>query len=68
MRRQKKFMLCKSENTSLFRATASNKTNVMEFFDNYERELKYWKFTADGVYNIDETGISIVVQSPNIVA
>ena len=40
----------------------------MEFFDNYEHALKSWKFTADRVYNIDKTGISAVVQSPNIVA
>jgi len=40
----------------------------MEFFDNCERTLKSWKFTDDRVCNIDETGESTVVQSPNIVA
>jgi hypothetical protein len=40
----------------------------MEFFDNYERAFKSWKFTADRVYNIDKTGVSTVVQSPDIVA
>jgi len=40
----------------------------MEFFDSYERTLKSWKFTAYRVYNIDKTGVSTVVQSPNIVA
>jgi len=61
-------MLHRLENTSLFRATAFNKTNIMEFFDNYEPALKSWEFTAARVYNIDETGVSTVVQSPNIVA
>jgi len=40
----------------------------MEFFDNYERALKSWKFTADRVYNIEETRVSAVVESPNIIA
>ena len=40
----------------------------MEFVDNYERAFKSLKFTADRVYNIDETGVSTVVQSRNIVA
>jgi len=40
----------------------------MGFIDNYLRALKSWKFTADRVYNIDETGVYTVVQSPNIVA
>jgi hypothetical protein len=40
----------------------------MEFFDNFERAHRSWKFTADRVCNIDETGVSKVVLSPNIVA
>ena len=39
----------------------------MDFFENYECTLKSWKFTADRVRNIDETGVSTVAQSPNIV-
>ena len=68
MKRHKNLMLCKPKNTSLFRATAFGKTNIMEFFNNYERGIKFWNFTADRVYNIDKTGVSTVVQSPNIVA
>jgi hypothetical protein len=40
MIRHKSLMLRKPGNTSLFRATASSKTKVVKFFDNYERELK----------------------------
>jgi hypothetical protein len=40
----------------------------MIFFDNYERALKSWQFTADRVYNIHKTGVFTVVHSPNIVA
>ena len=39
--------LCKPENESLFRTTAYNNSNIMEFFNNYECALKSWKFTAD---------------------
>jgi hypothetical protein len=49
MKRHKNLTLRKRKYTSLLRATAFNKTNVMEFFDNYERALKSWKFTADRV-------------------
>lgn len=63
MKRHKNLMLRKLKNTSLFRATAFNKTNIMEFFNNYEPTLKSQEFTADRVYNIDETGVSTVVQS-----
>jgi len=46
----------------------SCKTNVMEFFDNYEHAFKSLKFTAERVYNIDETGVSTIVESRNIFA
>ena len=66
--RHKDLTLNKPENTSLFRATAFSKTNVMEFFDSYECALKFWKFTADRMYNIDEAGVCTVLQSPDTVA
>jgi hypothetical protein len=68
MKRRKNSKLCKPENTSLFMATAFNKTKGMGFFDNYERALKSWEFTAGSAYNTDEAGVSTVVQSPNTVA
>jgi hypothetical protein len=69
MKRHKNLTLCKPENTSLFRATAFNikkRNGILRQL--YERVLKSWKFAADRVFNIDEIGISTVVQSPNIVA
>jgi hypothetical protein len=68
MKRHKNLTLRKPKKSNLFRATAFNKTNVMELFDSYERAVKSWEFTADRVYNIDATGVSTVVQSPNFVA
>lgn len=49
-------------------ATAFNKTERIEFFDNYECALISWEFTAYKAYNIDEAGVSTIVRSPNIVA
>jgi len=62
MTRHKNLTLHKLKNTSLFRATTFNKTNIMEFFNNYEPALKSWEFTAARVYNIDETGVFTVAQ------
>jgi hypothetical protein len=68
MKRNKKLTLRQPENTNLFRATDFNKTNVMEFFDNYEHALKSRYFIAGRVYNIDVTGVSSFVLSSNVVA
>jgi hypothetical protein len=58
MKSHKNHALCKPENTILFVASAFIKTKGMEFFDNYVCALKFWEFTADRAYNIDEAGVS----------
>jgi len=55
-KRHKNLTLRKSD-ASVFRSTVFNKINIMKFFDNYKPALKSWKFTADRVYNTEETGV-----------
>ena len=66
MKRHKNLTFRKPEYTILFRDNAFNKTNVIEPFDNYELALKSWEFIADRMYDVDGTGVSTFVQSPNI--
>ena len=68
MNRHKNLTLRKPENTSLSRATSFNKTNVKCFQENYAEVLRKWRFEGLNIYNLDETGISTVVQMPKIVA
>jgi hypothetical protein len=68
MKRHEELSLRKPENTSLSRATSFNKTNLAEFQANFEQALRSYAFTPENIYNLDETGITTVVQAPNIVA
>jgi hypothetical protein len=55
-------------NTNMNCCMASNKENVDEFCVNYQRALTTHSFTSDRILNVDETGVSTVVQSLNVVA
>lgn len=56
------------EATSIARAGAFDKECVYGFFDKYESILDEYKFTANQIYNVDETGLSTVHKPMKIVA
>ncbi|KAJ8928703.1 hypothetical protein NQ314_018713 [Rhamnusium bicolor] len=66
MRRHPKLVYRKPENTSLARATAFNRHNVDQFFDNYISVQQKYKLTTER--NTDETGITTVLQTPKVIA
>lgn len=56
------------EPTSMARRKGFNKERVNEFFDKYEEILEKSKFTADKVYNVDETALSTVHKPSKVIA
>lgn len=68
MQRHPTLSLRKPENTSIARATAFNKHNVDEFFINYVTVQSKYSFTPDRIVNLDESGITTVLQSPKVIA
>lgn len=66
MKRYPPLTLRKPENTSFARATAY-KANVADFFYNYEQAVNSGAFTAEQIYNLDETGVLTVVHTPNVI-
>ncbi|KAG5870278.1 hypothetical protein JTB14_010128 [Gonioctena quinquepunctata] len=53
----------KPENKSIARASAFNRANVEEFFNNYALVQTTCNFSPDRIWNTDETGITTVYTS-----
>ena len=53
--------------SSIARVVGFNKPKVMTFFDVYKEVLEKFYFTASGIYNMDETGITAVQKSSKLV-
>lgn len=68
MARHSELSLRKPESTSLLRSTGFNKDRVYEFFENFCSELQKYKFKAEQIYNLDESGVTTVMRPPRVVA
>lgn len=68
MNRFPSLTLRKPENTSLARATGFNEVSVGQFFDNLERALQKYRIPPEKIYNLDETGVTTVLQAPKVIA
>lgn len=67
MKRHTGRTLRKPESSSLSRATGFNKHRVDEFFTNYISFLKKIQFTAEQIYNLDETSSTIIIKPIKVV-
>ncbi|XP_046685938.1 uncharacterized protein LOC124371633 [Homalodisca vitripennis] len=68
MQRNENVSIRVPEATSLSRSTSFNKHNVDLFFQNLELVLNQNKFTANDIWNIDETGTGTVQKPVKIIA
>ncbi|XP_026326754.1 uncharacterized protein LOC113235308 [Hyposmocoma kahamanoa] len=66
--RNRSLTLRKPENTSAARSFAFNKTVVNEFYDNLKSVYERHNFTADRIFNFNESGISTVLETPKVLA
>ncbi|XP_054722826.1 uncharacterized protein LOC129232748, partial [Uloborus diversus] len=68
MKRSGDLSLRTPEPTSLSRATSFNALNVRIFYEKLAEVMNRYKFTADRIYNADETGITTVHKPPKTIA
>ncbi|KAG5874499.1 hypothetical protein JTB14_009240 [Gonioctena quinquepunctata] len=64
--RNKNLSLRKPENTSAARSFGFNWIAINEFFENYRAVLTKYQFTTDRIYNLDETEVTTVMNTPKV--
>ncbi|KAJ8972583.1 hypothetical protein NQ314_000111 [Rhamnusium bicolor] len=67
MNRHPKLSYRKPESISIDRTSSFNLQNVKMFFDNYAHVQRKEKFFPDRIVNMDETGITTVLQAPKVI-
>lgn len=60
--------LRRPENTSAARSFSFNKSSVAEFFNNLKTVLGRHDFSADRIFNFDESGVSTVLETSKVLA
>lgn len=66
MKRNPSLTLRKPERTSLARLKGFSKKAVDEFYANLKKLYQTYSFQSNDIYNLDETGITTVVDSPKV--
>ena len=68
MSRHPSLSLRKPRKCKSFSSNKFNQVNLSNFLANYEKALWKHKIPANRIFNIDETGVSTVMQTPRLVA
>jgi len=64
LRRHPELSFRKPQSISIARVQAFTKENISRFFDVLKPELQKIKFKADRIFNVDESGITVVQHAP----